>query len=316
MTAPHSLLGSVLAFLGFGTDTQIYQGYVEAEYVLVAPQIAGTVQTLDVKRGQTVHKGDLLYTLDNIAEKTAFDTAKAQADKAEAALADLLKAKRQPELDQLIAAQDAARAAVQLAKLNVDRDEKQINTKAISQATMDADRAALTQAEAHLGETQAALASGKLPIGRDDAIRAAQADLAATTASLATATWRLEQKKLVAPTDAFVFDTLYHEGEFIPVGQPVISLLPAPNIRLRFFVSAPALQEIALNDKVHIRDDASQPPLTAHVTYIAPQAEYSPPQLYNRDNREKLLFMVEATPDTPSTNLHPGQPVDIVVEKP
>jgi HlyD family secretion protein len=47
---------------------------------------------------------------------------------------------------------------------------------------------------------------------------------------------------------------------------------------------------------------------------MSPKAEYSPPQLYNRENRERLLFMIEAVPDAAPESLHPGQPVDVTVQ--
>src|SRR5882672_11722894 len=123
----HAFFVSMLAFIGLAQATSAtYQGYGEGEYVLVAPQIAGTIETLDVSRGQTVHKGELLFTLEHASEQAAVDQAKAQANHADATLADLLKAKRQPELDQLVAARDEANAASQVADINYQRDTKQI----------------------------------------------------------------------------------------------------------------------------------------------------------------------------------------------
>ena len=306
----------VLAFLGLGQAGATYQGYIEGEYVLVAPQIAGSIENMGVTRGQQVHKGDTLYILEHAAEQAVVDQAKAQADRADATLADLLKAKRQPELDQLIASRDEAKAALQIATLNVERDEKQIKSRAISQAALDTDRAQLDQAKARLAEQEAALATGKLSTGRDDAIKAAQADVGAAQAALAAAQWKLDQKKITAPADALVFDTLYRAGEFVPAGQPAISLLPSANIKVRFFVPAPELSSLPLGSHVAIEEKGKAEPAAAHVTYISPQAEYSPPELYNRDNREKLLFMVEATPDSTPEHLRPGLPVDVRISAP
>jgi HlyD family secretion protein len=290
----------ILAFFGLAHPGQtFYQGYGEGEYVLVAPQIAGTLEVLSVERGTYIHKGDVLFSLEHASEQDAID-------RADATLTDLLKAKRQPELDTLIAQRAQAIAALRIAEINFDRDQKQIKVQAISQATFDADKATLDQAHARLTETEAALATGNLPVGRDDAIRAAQADVSA-------AQWKLDQKKRVAPDDAFVFDTLYRPGEFIKDGQPVVSLLPAANIKVRFFVPATKLAALPIGGKVMIDDNSGQQPLAAHITYISPQAEYSPPELYNRDNREKLLFMLEAKPDTTPERIHPGLPVDVIV---
>ena len=312
----HAIFAGVLSVMGLGQPGTTYQGYVEGEYVLVAPQIAGTIDKMEVTRGQMVHKGDTLYTLEHVNEKAAVDQAHAAADRADATLADLLKAKRQPELDQLVAARDAATAALQIATINVERDEKQIKSKAISQATLDADRAQLEQAKALLAEQEAALAGGKLSTGRDDTIKAAQADVGAAQAALAAAQWKLDQKVVVAPTTAFVFDTLFRAGEYVPVGQAAVSLLPDTNIKVRFFVPGTVVPNLKMGAPVSIEETGHEGAIPAHISYVAPQAEYSPPELYNRDNREKLLFMVEATPDNTTEPLHPGLPVDVRVSEP
>lgn len=303
---------SVLASLGFNAAPS-YQGYGEGDYVLVGPQIAGTIETLSVARGQTVHQGDPLFALEHVSEQAGVDQAKAEVEHANSALADLLKAKREPEIAQLLASRDQAAAALRIADINYTRDLKQIKVQAISQATVDADHAALDQADAKLAEANAALATSKLPTGRDDAIVAAQAEVASAKAALATAEWKLDQKKIAAPADAFVFDTIYRAGEFIKEGQPVVSLLPAANIRVRFFVPGTALGPLALQQPVTVKVDGAES-VAARITYIAPQAEYAPPELYNRDNRDKLLFMIEATPDTKPERIHPGQPVDVVID--
>jgi HlyD family secretion protein len=302
----------LLASLGVAS-TASYQGYGEGDYVLVGPQIGGAIETLDVARGQSVHKGDALFSLEHASEQAAVDQAAAQVAHADATLTDLLKAKRQPEIDALIAQRDEAAAALHIAEINLDRDQKQIKTQAISQASLDADRATLDQARAKFAEAEATLATGKLSTGRDDAIHAAQEDVTAAKAALAQAVWRLDQKKLAAPADAFVFDTIYRAGEYVSAGQPVVSLLPPANIRVRFFVPGTALPSLALGKAVSIEETGGKEPIAAHISYIAPQAEYSPPELYNRDNREKLLFMLEATPDAAPERIHPGQPVDVEV---
>ena len=54
------------------------------------------------------------------------------------------------------------------------------------------------------------------------------------------------------------------------------------------------------------------PLLTGKVNFISPQAEYTPPVIYSRDSRAKLVFMVEIVFDPQTAaNLHPGQPVDV-----
>jgi HlyD family secretion protein len=310
----HAAFTALLVSLGLAhPGTMTYQGYGEGEYVMVAPQIAGTLETLKVERGQNVKKGDLLFTLEHEDETAALVQAKAQAEAAQSTLDDLIKGKRPSEIDTLSAQRDQASAALNIATINYQRDEQQFKVKAVSQAVLDSDKATLDQARGHLAETEADLATGKLSTGRDDAIRAAEADVAADDAAVASAQWKLDQKTLAAPADAFVFDTLFRPGEYIAAGQPVVSLLPAPNIRARFFVPEPQLASVPAGAKVYIHCDGCPSLIPAHVTYVSPQAEYSPPELYNRDNRDRLLYMLEATPDETPQQLHPGQPVDVSV---
>jgi HlyD family secretion protein len=310
----HAAFVSLLVALGLAQPATVtYQGYGEGEYVLVAPQIAGTLEALDVERGQTVHKGDPLFALDSTDETAALEQAKAQVLAARASLDDMIKAKRPSEIDTLVAQRDQADAALKLAVVTYARDQQQFKIKAVSQQTLDADKAAVDQARGHLAETEADVATGQLSTGRDDAIHAAAATVAVDAAAVAEAQWRLDQKTLVAPTDAFVFDTLYRPGEYIAAGQPVVSLLPAPYIRARFFVPEPKLASVPAGTEVEIHCDSCTENIPAHVTYVSPQAEYSPPELYNQDNRARLLFMLEATPDENPELLHPGQPVDVIV---
>lgn len=306
-----NLVFGVLASLGVIAPPS-YQGYGEGDYVLVSPQIGGTIETLSVMRGQSVHKGDPLFVLEHVSEQAAVDQAKAQVEHDLAVLSDLLKAKRQPEINALLAARDEAQAALRIADINYQRDIRQIKIQAISQATLDADHAVFDQATAKLAEANASLETAQLSTGRDDAILAAEADVASAKAALAQAKWRLDQKKIVAPADAYVYDTLYRAGEYINAGQPVISLLPPANIRVRFFVPDTVLPAMMLGKHVTVSITGDANPLSAHISYISPQAEYSPPELYNRDNRSKLLFMLEATPDESPERLHVGQPVDVM----
>ncbi|HUY67781.1 MAG TPA: HlyD family efflux transporter periplasmic adaptor subunit [Alphaproteobacteria bacterium] len=310
----HAVLTSLLVFFGLAQPATVsYQGYAEGEYVLVAPQIAGTLETLSVARGDTVKKGAPLFALDHADEQAALDQAKAQAAAAQATLDDLLKGQRAPEVQTLLAQREQAKAALRLAVVTYARNQKQYMVHAVSKATLDADRASLTEARGKLAEAEANVATGLQSTGRSDAIHAAASSLAAAEAAVVSAEWRLDQKTLAAPTDAFVFDTLERPGEYIPAGQPVVSLLPPGNIRARFFVTEPELHALPAGTAVEIDCDGA-PPIAAHVTYVSPQAEYSPPELYNQDNRARLLYMLEATPDKNPQRLHPGQPVDVVVK--
>jgi HlyD family secretion protein len=98
----------------------------------------------------------------------------------------------------------------------------------------------------------------------------------------------------------------------VAAGAPVVSMLPPENVKVRFFVPQPQLGAIQVGDMVEVRCDACAPGLTAEISFIAPEAEYTPPVIFSREMRAKLVFLVEARPRQPDA-LRPGQPVDVTI---
>ena len=164
-----------------------------------------------------------------------------------------------------------------------------------------------------LKELEAQLATAKLA-ARVDEIRAAEAEAAAARATLARADWSLAQKSVKAPVAGLVQDTLYVQGEWVPAGSPVVSLLPPQNIKVRFFVPETRIGSLKTGQAVTLSCDGCAAPVFATISYISPQAEYTPPVIYSRENRGKLVFLIEARPaPADAAKLRPGQPMDVKV---
>jgi HlyD family secretion protein len=309
------LLFAALALSGCTREgPRRYQGYLEGEFVYVASPLAGRLENLAAAKGARVEAGAALFTLERSAELAAQRQSADQLRAVRARLDDLRKGARPSELATLEARLDQARAAAQLSKLDLDRQEALHKTQVISDS--DFDRARLTHEKNNraLDELAAQIATARLG-GRTDAIAAAAADASAAEAALARADWSVEQKAQTAPRAALVYDTLYREGEFVAAGAPVVALLPPENIKVRFFVPEAEFAALKAGDTVQV-NLTGRPALAARVSYLSPQPEYTPPVLYNRENRAKLVFMVEAVFDAATArDLHPGQPVDVTPAK-
>ena len=140
----------------------------------------------------------------------------------------------------------------------------------------------------------------------------AAAQVASLSAAWDKAKWSFDQKQQAAPTNAFVQDTLYRQGEWVAPGNPVIALLPPENLKVRFFVPQEILPKIKTGATVNVTFDGGAKTYSGTVNYISAQAEFTPPVIYNRENRSKLVYMIEARfspADAP--DLRPGQPVDV-----
>lgn len=288
-----------------------WQGYLEAEFIHVGAPLAGRLDRLAVQRGDRVEAGAPLFTLEHAGELAAQREAADRLRSAQARLDDLRKGARPSELATLEARVEQARASAELSQRELERAGQLFQSGVL--AATEHDRARLTH-ERNRGtieEVAARLATARLG-GRTDAIAAAEAEVAAATAARERADWAVAQKTQSAPRAALVHDTLYREGEFVALGAPIVSLLPAENLKVRFFVPEADFATLRPGDAVRVGLTGRASPLEARVTYLSPRPEYTPPILYNRDNRAKLVFMIEAALNpAAAAGLNPGQPVDV-----
>ncbi len=293
-----------------------YQGYLEGDFIYVAAPLAGQLEKLAVTKGTRVAAGAPLFTLEHASEIAAQRQAADQLLAAPARLADAQKGSRPSELATLTARLDQARSAAELSALDLARQKNLYDTRVL--AASDYDRARLTHEKnlSAVNELTTQLTTAGLG-GRTDALAAAAADVSAATAAKEKTDWAVAQKSQSAPRAALVYDTLYREGEFVAAGNPVVSLLPAENIKVRFFVPEAEFAALKAGATVRIAITGHPAPLDARISYLSPSPEYTPPILYNRENRAKLVFVVEAifNDATGAADLHPGQPVDVALVK-
>ncbi|MDQ5980204.1 MAG: HlyD family secretion protein [Verrucomicrobiota bacterium] len=311
-----ALAALTLALVGCGRrEPAGYQGYLEGEFVQLAAPLAGRLEKLTVAKGARVTAGTPLFQLEQGAESAALGEAVGRVRAAQARLADLRKGQRPTELAVIEARFAQARAAAELSTRELERLTKLHENRVASDD--DFDRARLNQEAAtkQVAELVAQLETARLG-ARTDVIAAAEAETAAAQAALDRAGWAVAQKSVSAPRDGLIYDTLYREGEFVAAAMPVITLLPPDNLKVRFFVPEADFGALKAGDTVQVALTGRSAPLEARISYLSPKPEYTPPVLYNRENRSKLVFMVEASFDNAvARDLHPGQPVEVTPSK-
>jgi HlyD family secretion protein len=244
-----ALAAAILAALtlaGCGKrDDGALQGWVEAELIFVSPDEQGRVEQERVREGDTVKKGDLLFTLD----------------------ADL------QESDVAV-----RESAVTTSDQNFARAKQLLTTNAGTQKTFDDAEAAVRQAKANLDWSRT----------------------------------RLARRRGISPADGTIQEVYFRPGETVPQGRAVMSLLPPGNLKLRFFASEARLPDIKYGQTVNVSCDGCEKGLTAKVSFIAKSAEYTPPVIYSREERAKLVFLIEARPEQPE-KFRVGQPVTVTL---
>jgi len=306
------MLTAVCIFAGCRhPDRNRAQGYIEGEFVYVAAPLAGALESLLVQRGVQVKEGDPLFVLESGSEKAAHDEAARMLGQARANLDDAKKGKRPPEIASMEAQLKQAQASLDLSGSEFARQERLIHTGATSAQEFDRARSTRDQDSSRVTQLQEDLKTAELG-SRTDQIAAAEATVRAQQAALAKAEWDLSQKRQAAPQSGLVFDTLYREGEWVPAGHPIVVLLPPQNVKVRAFVPQSQVGAIRVGDSIRVIVDGVSEPYIGKVSFISPQAEYTPPVIYSRESRDKLVFMIEGIFDPQTAvKLHPGQPVDV-----
>ncbi|TAI64424.1 efflux RND transporter periplasmic adaptor subunit [Bradyrhizobium sp. Leo170] len=220
-----------------------FQGWVEADMIFVSPDEAGRVVKLNVREGDEVKVGDLLYSVDD----------------------DL----QQADLNQ-------NKATLANAQQTYDRAASLRGTGAGTQANLDAAVSALRVAQAKVNTSET----------------------------------RLARRKGFAPVAGTIQQIYFREGEMVAAQRPVLSIMPPGNMKLRFFVPEAELPKLSIGDQVRVVCDNCAADLTAKIYFIATTAEYTPPVIYSLDERNKLVYLIQARPSRPDA-LRVGQPISV-----
>jgi HlyD family secretion protein len=302
----------VLTTLHTNEDTQL-PGYMEADLVLVGSEQGGRVLELSVEEGDSVKRGDPVFTLESEEQEAAVATARSRVQEAEARLADAKAQLQRPgEIEVLEASLAQAKAMLQVATNNLDRARSLFDKGWITKAQLDDAIAQHDRNEAAVAEAEKRINAAKLP-GRSDMIDAAAANVEAARHALAETEKSLGKRKVFAPATGSVEEVYFRPGEVVNAGQAVVALLPPRNLKVRFFVAEPMRAKLQVDQRIALSCDGCPPDLHAKINFIARDAEFTPPVIFSREQREKLVYLVEARPEGPATELTAGQPVTVTL---
>ena len=289
-----------------------FQGYVEGEYLYLSAPQAGYLKSLDSERGRRVLPGQALFAIASDPDAQALAEAEARAGSAREKVENLKEPRRAPEIATLQANLQAAQASLRLARSRLQQQQALASAKFVSLAALDEARSAFEQASAQVEANRQQVAAYRATIGRQSEVRGAEADLRAAVALAEQKRWVVERKAVSAPTAGEVSETYYRPGEWVPAGAPVVSLLPDVRRRLRFYVPETAIATLQPGQVIEAGCDGCAAPIRASIDFIAARAEYTPPVIYSRGSRERLVFRVEAAPAAEqAATLRPGLPVDV-----
>lgn len=196
--------------------------------------------------------------------------------------------------------------------LSGDQSTARNTSRTALEAQLHAAESALKFATAQLKRQEELARQNFSSPARTDELLSSQMQAAAQVRVLRE---QLANKSVQIPAAGEVTELYYRPGEWVPPGQPVLSLLPDDKRRIRFFVPESIVATLHTGQTIEARCDGCAAPIPATIDFITTQAEYTPPVIYSQGSREKLVFRVEAIPspqDAP--RLRPGLPVEVNIK--
>jgi len=318
------LMGLLSFIPGLGHDAPpSWNGYAELDYVYAAAPAGGTIETIAVTEGDTVAKGDVLFTLDASIQQAQYEAAvaranaaRAQVAAAEATLANLRTGARPEELQVTQATLAQAEANLALAQQTFSRTQDLFAGGNVPRSQLDQAQAGLDAANASVLQLKAQPAVAQLPARNDQiaaasaTVAAAESTAAAASADAANAQAALDNRTIAAPEAGRIERLYYSDGEVAGAGTPVVSIAGDGALRIKFYVNEADRPALHLGDVIAVTCDGCATGLTAKVNHFASDPQFTPPIIYSRDERSRLVFLTEAVM-TEQTGILPGQPVSI-----
>ena len=199
-------------------------------------------------------------------------------------------------------------------KLNVREGDEVKAGDPLYSVDDDMQQADLNQNKATLANAQQsydrAASLSKTGAGTQATLDAAISALRVAEAHVVTSQTRLGRRNGFAPVAGAIQQIYFREGETVQAQRPVLSIMPPGNMKLRFFVPEAELPKLAIADTVRVTCDNCAADLTAKIYFIATQAEYTPPVIYSLEERNKLVYLIQARPSRPDS-LRVGQPISV-----
>ena len=264
-----------LLLIGCKKDDKLFSGYVDTDLVYLSSDLGGRLTDLAVLKGQVVKKKQFLFKLEQTGELYTVEMS-------------------QLNNKDLFAQREQIVVQLNYNDINYRRILGMRKQNAASQSDLDAAQRDLNVSKQQLADIDVKIQSNQV--------------------DTADKKWQVTRKENAATEHGIIFDTYYTKGEFVQAGSPVLSLITKNNMKAIFFVPEEKLSQLRLNQQVKITTDKNPTFATGHIFYISNIAEYTPPIIYSREERHRLVFRVEAKIDAPDLEkIHLGQPVTLEV---
>jgi HlyD family secretion protein len=258
----------------------VSNGRIEAQTVDVATRSGGRVLSVLVEEGQMVEAGEVVATLDLQHLAAALEGAKANVRSA---------IQQQEEAASRV---KEVESALELARKEYARYSQLVKDGAISKSRNDQIFSQKQTAEASLEAAKQRLQASKGSVEAAEAEVKRQEEL-------------LSDQYLKAPRAGRVLYKLVEPGEVVPSGGKVVTLLDLTDVYMTVFYPMEIAGKLRLGDEARIVVDALPDVIIpASVSYVSPEAQFTPRQIETKSEREKMTFRVKVRIPAPLLKKH------------
>ncbi|MFA3781475.1 HlyD family secretion protein [Melioribacteraceae bacterium 4301-Me] len=288
-------------------------GTIESTNVIVSSRTAGDIKSILFDEGTRVNAGDTVLIIDREALDYQLEQALAAEQIAQVQLDLMLKGARSEDIKQAEEMLKQSEINFNTAKADFERYKQLWESKSISKKQFEDMTARYEVALAQYNSAKENYQKVK-KIFRPEEIEQAKGNLKKAKAAVDLLKKNIRDSYVKSPLSGFIVKRFVEVGETV---TPMSSLFKVSNLAtvdLVIYVSEVELGKIKLGQKADVTIDTyPDRKYEGKVTYISPEAEFTPKNVQTKDERTKLVFAVKITVDNRDFDLKPGMPADAKV---
>ena len=285
-------------------------GTIETVNVILSSKTNGEIKQLRIKDGDKVKLGDTIMIIDTEVLYLQLKQQESGMDMSRAQLDLLRNGSRKEDILLAESSLKQAQANYNQAKNDLERLQKLYQTQTITKKQFD-------DAVTHSDLLNDQLSSAKenyskvKNIARPEELKQAEAKLNQSLAAAELIKKSIHDSYIVSPLKGIVVKKYFEIGETVSPMSSLVKISDLTNVELYIYVSELELGKIKLGQKAEVSVDAfKDKKFEGKVTYISPEAEFTPKNIQTKDERTKLVFAVKIELPNPDLELKSGMPAD------
>ncbi len=284
-------------------------GILDSTQIKISSKIPGRITEIYYEEGQRVKKGDLLFRIDCKDLELQLRQSEINLQISETQYKLIKKGARKEDIEQIRYSAEILKTNLEIAKNDFERARNLYAANAISKKALEDSELRVKVIEKQLEATNENLKKVS-NISREEEIESARLKIESTKVAIEILKERISECDVFSPVDGVVTSRIFNTGEIINAGSTVYLITDNSRIFLKVYLKEKEVFKVKINDQARIRVDGIDREFPARVSYISDVAEFTPRNVYTKDERVKLVFMVKLIIENSDGLLKPGLPAD------